>query len=277
MFKNKKRNWFYFGGISLIIITIISVVMIPIMSISAQPNYLSISLNQIQLNYPANWYDNSQLTNGLWYSDINAPIIIDGKEVSFMKIYSLGGTTRVMELSTYPRAYKDTSPHVYTVNTPFVVTEDDYNEYYNSETANVGVYEVRNDIEDGTFCYINMYGGMEVRLAGETATHFVGEPLPGSFPLWVESETLSTPKWVDNKESVFPMVFQAIKGELVNVTLYEGVYRQSTDINWTLIPASLFNTYKTVFTSATSEIRVNKITKNKDRTILRIVYDRIID
>lgn len=272
-----KRKWFYIIGTALLLTVIIGTLVVPNTIIAAKSGILSLNLGVVTTNYPANWYDNNQLTNGLWYSDINAPIIIDGKEVSFMKIYSLGGTTRVMELSTYPRAYKDTSPHVYTVNTPFVVTEDDYNEYYNSETANVGVYEVRNDIEDGTFCYINMYGGMEVRLAGETATHFVGEPLPGSFPLWVESETLSTPKWVDNKNTVFPMVFQAIKGELVNVTLYEGVYRQSDTQTWTVIPASLFDTYKTVFTSATSEIRVNKITKNKDRTILRIVYDRIID
>lgn len=56
---------------------------------------------------------------GLWYSP-------------HVKIYSIGGSNRIAEISNYPRAYKDLSDHL-----------DEY-----------------------------------------------GEPLPGAFPLWLESEEL---------------------------------------------------------------------------------------
>lgn len=199
----------------------------------------------------------SELTNGLWYSDVDNPIILNGQTVSFMKIYTLGGPRRVMELSTYPRAYKDTSPHVYTQETAFTVTLDNLNyenekgSWYRDETTN------------------------QLYALGSTAYHHVGDPLPGSFPLWVATETLATPRWVDNKDIVLPMVFRAVKGELVSITILDGAYRDSATTTWTAIPPTLLNTFKTAFASATTEIRVTKIVKNKNRMIIRLLYDRI--
>jgi len=225
--------------------------------------------------YAPNWYEDSQLSNGLWYQDINNPIYVGGYQVSFMKIYSgFAGspTLRVMELSTYPRAYVDTSSHVYIVDTLFVVTQDDLNGYYNSQYAAEGGYQVR-DIPDGTNVYVD--SKRMVFLKGETAIHYAGEPLPGNFPMWIESESLPTPSWVDNKNTVFPMVFQAIKGQLVQVVMHEGYYRQSDTQTWTKVPQALFDTYVAAFTGTDTNVKINKITKNKDRTIIRILYDRI--
>ena len=222
--------------------------------------------------YAPNWYEDSQLSNGLWYQDINNPIYVGEYQVSFMKIYSgFAGspTLRVMELSTYPRAYVDKDPHVYTVDTPFMVIQNDLNASYNSETEEYP----RTGITDGTFIYRDSRG--HVWLIGETAIHYAGESLPGDFPMWIESESLPTPSWVDNKNTVLPMVFQAIKGQLVQVVMHEGYYRQSDIATWTKVPQALFDTYVAAFTGTDTNVKINKITKNKDRTIIRILYDRI--
>ncbi len=89
----------------------------------------------------------------------------------FVKIYSIGGKNRIAEISNYPRAYKDTTRHVYAEDTPFTVTEGDFN-----------------GIMDGERIYLDYKGGI-YRL-GEGATHWKGTSLPGAFPLWVESENL---------------------------------------------------------------------------------------
>jgi len=101
----------------------------------------------------------SQDDGGLWHSP-------------YMKVYAAGGKMRFIEVSNYPRAYKDTEEHVYLFNTIFTVIERDLNEFLEDGT------EVYRDIQEQNF------------KVGEQATHFVGEPLPGSFPLWLESETL---------------------------------------------------------------------------------------
>ncbi len=44
---------------------------------------------------------------GLWYSP-------------YVKIYTIGGHNRIAEISNYPRAYKDTTSHVYTEDTLFI-------------------------------------------------------------------------------------------------------------------------------------------------------------
>jgi hypothetical protein len=93
----------------------------------------------------------------------------------------MGKTERVLEVSNYPRfaadpyvvshhhtwlkerftdyAAKNTEAHVYKEDTPFTATED---------------------LVDSK--------GKAIK-KGETATHFKGEPLPGSFPLWLKRET----------------------------------------------------------------------------------------
>ncbi|MFA6270631.1 MAG: hypothetical protein WC657_05510 [Candidatus Paceibacterota bacterium] len=227
--------------------------------------------------------DESKLTNGLWYQDNDHPIVVEGYTVSFMKIYGLGtlsdGGGRhvsrfVMELSTYPRAYQDTDPHLYTVDTPFTVSQDDLNDYYNVQTAQDGGYQYRPEIADGTNVYVD--DRQLVFLLGEAAKHYAGESLPGSFPLWLPSETLPTPSWVDSKNSVFPYVFACVKGQLVSTILHNAEYSTDGGTTWTVLPQTLFDQYKAVFTDSTSEVRVNKLVKNKDRIIVRILYDFII-
>lgn len=99
---------------------------------------------------------------GLWYSP-------------YVKIYSIGGPNRIAEISTYPRAYKDTTPHVYTQDTPFIVSEGDLNDEVDGE-------RVYRDSHDKMF------------RVGEEATHYAGDGLPSAFPLWIESEDLPVPE-----------------------------------------------------------------------------------
>lgn len=102
--------------------------------------------------------DSIPLQRGLWYSP-------------YVKIYSIGGDDRIVEISNYPRAYKDTTPHVYTRNVKFNVTEDDLN------------FEI-----DGELVYID--SREQIFREGDKATHYTGDSLPGAFPLWIESEDL---------------------------------------------------------------------------------------
>lgn len=108
---------------------------------------------------------------GLWYSP-------------YVKIYTIGGPNRIAEVSTYPRAYKDTTPHIYTENTPFIVTEADLNDEIDGE-------RVYRDSQDNIF------------RVGEEATHYTGDPLPGAFPLWIESEDL--PFTANPENHIFPI------------------------------------------------------------------------
>lgn len=61
-------------------------------------------------------YDGYKLQYGLWYDE-------------YTRIFSLGGKFRVVEISNYPRVYRDTVSHVYTKDEVFTVTEADLNYY----------------------------------------------------------------------------------------------------------------------------------------------------
>ncbi len=271
----KRHKWLTSVMVGVAVVTTLLVVLFPVgMTINGKGT-LSLGIGSVSvLAYPSNWYEDSQLHNGLWYQDINNPIYIQDTPqspiylVSFMKIYSLGGTTRVMELSTYPRAYVDKSPHVYTVDTPFTVTQHDLNDYYNNETA----IHPRPEIPDGTNVYRDTRG--YYFLLGETAVHYAGDPLPGSFPMWIESQFLPTPKWVDSKSTVFPAVFQAVKGQLVQVVLHEAYYRQDTDTTWTKMPDNYWNQFVATFTGTDTNVKIN-VKIGKDRLIVRVLYDRV--
>lgn len=104
-------------------------------------------------------YDNYVLQSGLWYDE-------------YTRIYTVGGKNRVIEISNYPRAYKDTALHVYTVDTNFRVAEADLN-YYD---------------EKGGRWYQDSKGG--ITKLGQWATHYAGESLPGAFPTWLEYTSL---------------------------------------------------------------------------------------
>ncbi|GAJ18181.1 unnamed protein product [marine sediment metagenome] len=111
-----------------------------------------------------------------------------------MKIYTIGGPNRIAEISNYPRAYKDPTPHVYTEDTPFIVSEDDLNDEVDGE-------QIHRDSKDNIF------------RVGEQATHYIGDSLPGAFPLWIESEDI--PFAADLKEHIFPL--SDIPGPIVNL------------------------------------------------------------
>ena len=152
---------------------------------------------------------------GLWHSP-------------YIKLYSLGRTERCAEISTYPRAYKDTSPHRYTSDIPFVVSHQPYADDYNfrgwypdmtkyhyaekvfTEHGIEHTWYGFADINENWFdidqipkedkVWREGYLDSHSRLfsEGETAYHLTGEHLPGSFPLWIEDNALSfTP--TDNK------------------------------------------------------------------------------
>jgi hypothetical protein len=104
-------------------------------------------------------YDNYVLENGLWYDQ-------------HTRIYSVGGKNRVVEIANFPRAYKDTAQHVYTSDVKFRVEEADLN-YYD---------ENRNRFyQDSKGVLIGL---------GKQATHYIGESLPGAFPMWLEYPTI---------------------------------------------------------------------------------------
>ncbi|MBA7622381.1 hypothetical protein ES703_29758 [subsurface metagenome] len=117
---------------------------------------------------------------GLWYSP-------------YVKIYSIGGPNRIAEISSYPRAYKDTSSHVYTEDTPFVVTESDLNH----EVEGKRFYR---DSKDKLFSI------------GEEATHYIGDSLPGAFPLWLESEEIPFTSALEKHEFSIDKIPGPIKG-----------------------------------------------------------------
>ncbi len=102
----------------------------------------------------------------------------------YVKVYSIGGRNRIAEVSNYPRAYKDTTPHVYAKDTSFTVTEGDLNHEVEGEQFYM-------DLREDLF------------RIGEKATHWTGELLPGAFPLWIESEEL--PFTPNSKEHIFSL------------------------------------------------------------------------
>jgi hypothetical protein len=108
-------------------------------------------------------YDGYKLEYGLWYDE-------------YTRIYSIGGKFRVVEISNYPRVYRDTVSHVYDKDITFTVVEADLN-YYDEKGA-------------------RWYQDSQQKLwkLGEKATHFIGEGLPGEFPSWLEYTTLQMVK-----------------------------------------------------------------------------------
>ena len=107
-------------------------------------------------------YDGYKLQTGLWYDE-------------YTRIFSIGGSFRVVEISNYPRVYRDTTSHVYTRDEVFTVAEADLN-YYD---------------EKGRW-YQDSRGKL---FAIKTeATHWIGDPLPGEFPSWLEYTTLQAVK-----------------------------------------------------------------------------------
>ena len=164
----------------------------------------------------------------------------------YVKIYSIGGRNRIAEISNYPRAYKDTSPHVYTEDVPFTVTEGDLNHEVDGE-------RFYRDSRDNLF------------RVGEKATHWIGESLPGAFPLWIESETLPfTPNPV---EHVFPI--DKVPGPIHDLS--EG--RIKAGPIFVKLPEQAL--VKMRENLSTGKITQRRIPPDEDKQIIRIRYRRV--
>ena len=170
---------------------------------------------------------------GIWYSP-------------FVKVYHIGGRNRIAEISTYPRVYKDTTSHVYTENVSFTVTESDLN--YEEE----GERYYRDSKE-------NLY-----RL-GEEATHWKGDPLPGAFPLWLESEEL--PFTPNPDEHVFPI--DKVPGPIVDLS--EGGIR--VESVFVKIPEQALAAIREHLPSG--KITQKRKPQDLDRQTIRVRYRRV--
>lgn len=191
-----------------------------------------------------------ELPNGLWYSP-------------YVKIYSLGGTWRCAEVSSYPRAYKDTTSHIYTVDTPFTVTQDDLNCNYSIQAAQEGRMELRADVADGEFIYLDTQS--KVFKIGETATHYIGDSLPGAFPLWIASEDLPfTPISKTELEFLVDAIPRPISN-ISEVRLYKDGVWQLLDIDTVMKYADRIYDGK---------LTLPKSIKENDRQIIRILYEK---
>lgn len=170
---------------------------------------------------------------GLWYSP-------------YVKIYTIGGPNRIAEISNYPRAYKDTTPHVYTEDTHFIVTESDLNDRIDEE-------RVYRDSKDNIF------------RVGEEATHWIGDSLPGAFPLWIESENI--PFTPDLKEHIFPIsdIPGLIKG------LAEA--QQRVGAAFEKLPEEAVSHMRAEL--PTGKITVARKPADNDKQIIRIKYQRV--
>ncbi len=164
----------------------------------------------------------------------------------FVKVYSIGGKNRIAEISSYPRAYKDTTPHVYIEDVPFIVTKSDLNHRINGE-------EVYRDSRENIF-----------RL-GEEATHWKGDPLPGAFPLWIESEEL--PFTPNPDEHVFPI--DKVPGPIVDLS--EGGIKAGPV--FVKLPEQALVAMREHL--PTGKITQKRIPPDEDKQIIRIRYRRV--
>lgn len=172
---------------------------------------------------------------GLWYS-------------SYVKIYSIGGHNRVAELSSYPRAYQDNTPHIYTDNKSFTVKESDLN---NQDRFTGNRFFI--DTKENAF------------LVGERATHWKGDPLPGAFPLWLADEGL---EWMpDRWNHVFPIDKMP---RPIN-SIRDAVRKQRTGEFVHLSMAELESLKRD---AQGNQITIARVDGDEDKQVLRIQYQR---
>ena len=214
--------------------------------------------------------------NGLWYNP-------------FLRIYSLGATERLAEISCSPRVKEDKTPHVYTEDTPFTINENDYNfkGKYPKDTylpasqkfIDHGVEHIRYGFKDppGKFVLMSeipeedlileegyLDSQLKLHKKAQPAVHFKGDHLPGAFPKWIpETEMTQAP---DAPEYVYPVVPEAFIGELVRLAIDNAWVE--LDSNKTYLTKPELAALPTQF--ASGEIKLPY------KGILNIQYQRII-
>jgi len=164
----------------------------------------------------------------------------------YVKVYSIGGKNRVAEISNYPRVYKDMTPHVYTKDTPFIVSQDDLNYRVDDK-----LYYI--DEKDNLFS------------VGEQAVHWKNTLLPGAFPLWIESEELPFSPNLD--KYIFPI--KDVPSPIVDLT--EGSIKIGSI--FTKFTEQALNNIKVNL--HTDKIVLDRKTEDSDKQIIRIKYRRV--
>ena len=118
---------------------------------------------------------------GIWYNP-------------YVRIYSLGVTERLAEISCSPRVKRDRARHVY-----------EQDEFFEVLPEHV-------ELPDNVF---RQADGKE-KGVGETANR-KGTLLPGALPRWIPEEV--QPEVPDASEYVYPIVTEAFLGELVRLEI----------------------------------------------------------
>lgn len=170
---------------------------------------------------------------GLWYSP-------------HVKIYTIGGPNRIAEISNYPRAYKDTTPHIYTEDISFIVAEGDLN-----------------DEVDGERVYRNSKD--KIFRVGEQAIHYSGDPLLGAFPLWIESEELPFTPDLEKHEFPIDKIPSPIKGLAEAQQKVAAAFKKLPEEVVTHMKAEL----------PTGKITIARKPADSDKQIIRIKYQRV--
>lgn len=265
-----------------------------------------------------------------------------------VKIYTIGGPNRIAEVSTYPRAYKDTTPHVYTEDVPYIVGVEDlphpvdrFFKTYPGITPDMEGLMVQGACNGCSRCYqlwssvrnvrhsiaeikagidavmqrtdaVNRWfltwlapaecgwdlfrngelaeptiartetspdvkecrpvdeqvytdsRGIEYHV-GEQAVIYAGTPLPGAFPLWIESEDI--PFTADQEKHVFPIL--GIPGPV------KGLAEAGRKVG-----AAFVKLPEQAVANMRGELATGKITLSRkpadlDKQIIRIKYQRV--
>jgi hypothetical protein len=157
--------------------------------------------------------DLNELKNGLWVNE-------------YMRIFSLKGPERVAEISNFPRVrYAPDSEYHYTSDVDFVVTEEDLNYFTTPE-----------ETPPLTWVYRDSKG--QNHTLGQTATHFIGDNLPGASPSWVE---ISDGQPVPGNYQFFWDIAHTFLGTEVTVEFIEGAaYVNSNLVYFQLAQNTLF-------------------------------------
>lgn len=128
-----------------------------------------------------------------------------------LRLWSIGTTDRIVEVSNYPRAEKDTTPKIYAKDTPFTVTKKHLN---------------------GKGEFVDSKG--LVKKEGKRGMFYKGDPMIGSFPLWIEKDLPFTPS--ENYEFNFEgMPFPQGSLEVVEMEINKGRGWEKIDYSLTLI------------------------------------------
>ena len=169
----------------------------------------------------------------------------------YTRIFSIGGSGRVAEVSNYPRAYKRTEYPRYTKDEKFTVTRSECND----------IRVITEEPYNAEIVYRDLKG--VIFNIGEEATHYIGEILPGAHPLWLEDENL--PFSPNPNFHIFPIIKvpAPIKG-LTEAGFKSENYNKLDSLTLSKINSDI----------SKGEIKITRYAGESDKQILRFKYRR---